>query len=46
MTNINFDSKDLKVDYLSFNLQFNNHEQIQEIAEVLCWISQVKNGMY
>lgn len=35
MTNINFDSKDLKVDYLSFNLQFNNHEQIQEIADFL-----------
>ena len=35
MTNINFDSKDLKVDYLSFNLQFNNPEQIQEIADFL-----------
>ena len=35
MTNINFDSEDLKVDYLSFNLQFNNPEQIQEIADFL-----------
>lgn len=35
MTNINFDSEDLKVDYLSFNLQFNNPGQIQEIADFL-----------
>jgi len=35
MTNINFDSEDLKVDYLSFNLQFNNPEQIQKIAGFL-----------
>lgn len=35
MTDINFDSEDLKVDYLSFNLQFNNPEQIQEIADFL-----------
>jgi hypothetical protein len=26
MTEINLDSEDLKVDYLSFNLQFNNPE--------------------
>lgn len=35
MTNINFDSEDLKVDYLSFNLQFNNPGQIQEIVDFL-----------
>lgn len=35
MTDINFDSEDLKVDYLRFNLQFNNPEQIQEIADFL-----------
>lgn len=35
MTNINFDSADLKIDYLSFNLQFNNPEQIQEINDFL-----------
>lgn len=28
-------NKNLKVDYLSFNLQFNNHEQIREIADFL-----------
>lgn len=32
MTTINFDSEDLKVDSLSFNLQLNNPGQIQEIA--------------
>ena len=35
MTNINFDSQNLKVDYLSLNLQFNNPRQIQEIADYL-----------
>ena len=35
MITLNFDSEDLKVDYLSFNLQFNNSEQIQEIADLL-----------
>ena len=35
MTNINFDSENLKVDYLSLNLQFNNPRQIQEIADYL-----------
>jgi hypothetical protein len=35
MTNLNFDSEGLKVDYLSFNLQFNNPEQIQKIADFL-----------
>ena len=35
MTNINFDSEDLKVDQLSFNLQFNNPGQIGQIAASL-----------
>ena len=35
MTIINFGSKDLKVDYLSLNFQFNNPRQIQEIADYL-----------
>jgi len=35
MTTVNFNSEDLKVDYLSFNFQFNNPEQIQEIASFL-----------
>lgn len=35
MSTINFDSEDLKVDYLNFNLQFNNPEQIQEMAGFL-----------
>ena len=32
---INFDSEDLKIDYLSLNLQFNNLSQIQQIADFL-----------
>ena len=32
---INFYYEDLKIDYLSLNLQFNNPEQIQEIADFL-----------
>ena len=45
---INFYSKDLKIDYLSLNLQFNDLSQIQEMAGYLaetfgcktpCWIS-------
>lgn len=35
MVNINFNSVNLKVDYLSFNFQFNNLDQIQEIANFL-----------
>ncbi len=35
MTNTNFDFEDLKVDYLSFNLQFNNPEKIQKISDFL-----------
>ena len=35
MININFDSKNLKVDYLSLNLQFNDLSQIQKIAGYL-----------
>ena len=35
MININFDSLSLKIDYLSFNFQFNNLEQIQVIADFL-----------
>jgi len=35
MTNINFNSENLKVDYLSFNLQFNNTRQIKHIAVYL-----------
>ena len=35
MTQINFDSKNFKIDYLSFNLQFNNLQQIEEIAKYL-----------
>jgi hypothetical protein len=30
MTGISFDSEDLKVDYLSLNLRFNDLEQIGE----------------
>ncbi len=33
MTNLNFEN--LKIDYLSLNLQFNNIEQIEEIADYL-----------
>jgi hypothetical protein len=32
---INFYSEDLKIDYLSLNLQFNNLSQIQKIADFL-----------
>lgn len=32
---INFYSEDLKIDYLSLNLQFNNLSQIQKIAGYL-----------
>ena len=32
---IGFDSEDLKIDYLSLNLQFNNLSQIQKIADFL-----------
>jgi hypothetical protein len=35
MTNIDFNSEDLKVDYLSFNLQFNNPQQIKQITASL-----------
>jgi hypothetical protein len=35
MTDISFDSKDLKVDYLSFNLQFNDINKIQKVANYL-----------
>jgi hypothetical protein len=35
MTEVNFDSEDLKVDFLSFNFQFNNPGQIQQIDEYL-----------
>jgi len=35
MTIVDFDSEDLKIDYLSLNLQFNNLRQIQEIADYL-----------
>lgn len=35
MKTLNFNSEDLKVDYLSFNIQFNNTEQIQKIADFL-----------
>ena len=35
MIEISFDSEDLKVDYLSFNFQFNNTKQIQRIADFL-----------
>ena len=33
MNNLNFEN--LKIDYLSLNLQFNNIEQIEEIADYL-----------
>jgi hypothetical protein len=32
---IGFDSEDLKIDYLSLNLQFNNLNQIQQMADFL-----------
>jgi hypothetical protein len=35
MSVINFDSENLKVDYLSLNLQFTNLSQIEEIADFL-----------
>ena len=35
MTSINFNSENLKIDYLSLNLQFNNIKQIEEIAYFL-----------
>ena len=46
MTNINFDSEDLKVDYLSFNLQFNNPGQIQEIADFLADIFHCRSTLF
>lgn len=35
MTDINFNSENLKVDYLSLNLQFNSRRQIEQIATYL-----------
>jgi hypothetical protein len=35
MTNISFNSENLKVDYLSLNLQFNNLSKIEEIDNYL-----------
>ena len=35
VSDICFDSEDLKIDYLSLNLQFNTLRQIQEIADYL-----------
>ena len=35
MTDINFNSENLKVDYLSLNLQFNSRRQIERIAAYL-----------
>ena len=35
MTGINFNSENLKVDYLSLNLQFNNSRRIEQIATYL-----------
>ena len=35
MTDINFNSENLKVDYLSLNLQFNNSRRIEQIARYL-----------
>jgi len=46
MNNINFDSEDLKVDYLSFNLQFNNPGQIQEIADFLVDTFHCKSTLF
>jgi hypothetical protein len=37
MTNINFNSENLKIDYLSLNFQFNTTEQIQGIAGFLTY---------
>ncbi len=41
---INFYSEDLKIDYLSLNIQFNDLRQIQKMAgysaaKAPCWIS-------
>ena len=46
MTNINFDSEDLKVDYLSFNLQFNNPRHIQQIADSLADIFRCRSTLF
>jgi len=46
MTNINFNSEELKVDYLSFKFQFNNFEQIQKIADFLVINFRCKSTLF
>lgn len=43
MNTIDFDSEDLKIDYLSFNLQFNNYRHTQQIADYLAGTFRCKN---
>jgi hypothetical protein len=38
MNRVNFGFEDLKVDYLSLNLQFNSLEQIEQIANLLAYL--------
>lgn len=46
MTGISFDSEDLKVDYLSLNLRFNNLEQIKIIADFLASTFDCRSSLY
>ena len=43
MVETNFNSKNLKVDYLSFNFQFNNLKQIKILIN---WLKDLKNLFY
>lgn len=46
MTGISFDSEDLKVDYLSLNLRFNDLEQIKGIADFLANTFDCRSTLY
>ena len=46
MNGISFDSEDLKVDYLSFNLRFNSIEGIKEIADFLANTFDCRSTLY
>ena len=46
MTGISFDSEDLKIDYLSLNLRFNNIERIKEIAHFLANTFNCRSTLY
>jgi hypothetical protein len=46
MTGISFDSEDLKVDYLSLNLRFNDLEQIKGIVDFLANTFDCRSTLY